>query len=284
MRHIPLWAGAIPLFAAASAHAQFITPIEGTRSVSATISATFSGQNIVHEDTRRTYDFEDFTHGIVLKASDDPQYDDTHTHVDANGSGTETSRITGSRITASVSATAEGLAVVSTARGYATGNADFYLTFHINRLARYVAAGDATADSNAGSSYPLFGGAASLVHIANLDTGEPVISIDIGNTATDSVRRRGWVNAGPYTLQGDVSALVDARNNGGAATSSATWDLDFQLFCPADYDANGTVNTADRDAFLNAWNAGSLDADVNGNHSVDATDRTTYLIAYGAGC
>ncbi|MCP3137679.1 GC-type dockerin domain-anchored protein [Pyxidicoccus xibeiensis] len=283
MRHIPLWAGAIPLFAAASAHAQFLTPVEGSRSVGATISATDTGTNIVDEDTHRTYGFEDFTDSIVLNANTHPQYDDTHSHVEASGSGTQTSAITGSRITASVSATAEGSSQTSTARGYATGNADFYLTFRINRLVRFVAAGDATADSDASAAGRVFGGSASLVHIANLDTGVPAISIDIGNSDTDSVRRRGWLNAGPYTLQGDVSALVDARSN-VAGTASATWVLDFQLFCPADYDANGTVGAADRDAFLNAWNAGHLNADVNGSGTVDSTDRTTFLIAYGAGC
>ncbi|WP_164019677.1 GC-type dockerin domain-anchored protein [Pyxidicoccus trucidator] len=279
MRHIPLWAGAIPLFAAASAHAQFITPVEGTRSVSANISATDNGTNIVDSDTRRTDGFEDFSECLELKASTSPQYDDTHSHVDANGSGTETSKITGSRITASVSATAEGVSQTSSARGYATGNADFYLTFQVNRFARYTVAGDANAAS-VGNSY---GGSAALVHIASLTTGVPVLSIDIGNTDSDSVRRRGWVNAGPYTLQGDVSALVDAKNN-LSGTASASWTMDFQLFCPSDYDVNGTVNTADRDAFLSAWNAGSLDADADGNGTVNATDRTTFLLAYGAGC
>jgi hypothetical protein len=277
MRHIPLWAGAIPLFAAASAHAQFITPVEGTRSVTATLSAVDPVTHVVHSDTRRTDGFEDFNESRVLNAN--TRYEGSPSRVDANGSGTQTSTITGSRIQASVTAFAEGVSLDSAARGYATGNADFYLTFHLHRLARFVVAGDARADSS-GQAH---GGSASLVHIANLDSGTPVISIDIGNTATDSVRRRGWVPAGPYTLQGDVSALVDARDSLDG-TAFASWALDLQLFCPADYDANGTVNTPDRDAFLNAWNAGSLDADVDGNGTVDATDRTTYLLAFSAGC
>lgn len=278
MRLIPLWAGAIPLFAAASAQAQFLTPIEGTRSVSATITATDSVTNISSSDTRRTDSFQDFDESLALNASADPRYDDTHSHVDANGSGTETSSITGSRISASVSATADGTSQVSGGRGYATGNADFYLTFQVNRFARYVVAGDARADAAAS-----YGGSTALVYIASLTTGVPVLSIDIGNTDADSVRRRGWVFPGQYTLQGDVSALVDSKNN-ATGTASSSWSMDFQLFCPSDYDVNGVVNSADRDAFLNAYNAGSLDADADGNGVVNDTDRTTFLLAYGSGC
>ncbi|MFP2910460.1 GC-type dockerin domain-anchored protein [Pyxidicoccus sp. 3LFB2] len=283
MRHVPLWAGAIPLFAAASAHAQFLTPVEGTRSVSAHISATDDGTNIVDSGTRSTSGFENFCENLVLKASTSPQYDDTHSHVDAQGAGTETSKITGSRITASVSATAQGVAQTSTARGYATGNADFYLTFKVNRFARYTVAGDAQATANASAGSTSFGGSTALVHIAGLTSDVPVLSIDIGNTDSDTVRRRGWVKAGEYTLQGDASALVDA-NDHRSGTASASWTLDLQLFCPSDYDVSGTVNDADRDAFLNAWNAGSLDADTDGNGTVDVTDRTLFLQAHDTGC
>ncbi|WP_163993122.1 GC-type dockerin domain-anchored protein [Pyxidicoccus caerfyrddinensis] len=282
MRHIPLWAGAVPLFAATSAfaQAQFITPSEGTRSVSATVIAKDDGvTNVNEEDSRRTYGFEDFNESLVLKASDFPQYDDTHSHADSNGSGTETSSITGSSISAEVTASANGTTQSALSRGYATGNADFYLTFQLNRYARYVVAGDATADTTAN----VYGGSASLVYIASLTTGVPVLSIDIGNTDADSVRRKGWLFPGPFTLQGDVSALVDAKA-GTAGTATAWWKMDIRFYCPSDYDTNGTVNLADRDAFLNAWNAGSLDADADGNGVVNSTDRTTFLLAYGAGC
>jgi hypothetical protein len=280
MRLIPLWAGAIPLFAAASAQAQFITPTEGTRSVSATVIAKDDGiTNVNESDSLRTYGFEDFNESLELRARDFPQYDDTHSHADSNGSGTETSSITASSISAEVSASANGTTQSALSRGYATGNADFYLTFQLNRFARYTVAGDATADTTAN----VYGGSTALVYIASLTTGAPVLSIDIGNTDADSVRRKGWLFPGPFTLQGDVSALVDAKA-GTAGTASSWWKMDIKFFCPSDYDTNGTVNLADRDAFLNAWNAGSLDADADGNGVVNSTDRTTFLLAYGAGC
>ncbi|MBN8233173.1 hypothetical protein JYK02_37235 [Corallococcus macrosporus] len=281
MRRIHMLAGAVPLFAATSAlaQAQFITPSEGTRSVSATVIAKDAGiTNVNASDSRRTNGFEDFNESLELKASKQPQYDDTHSHADSNGSGTETSSITSSRISAEVRATANGW-TQATGRGYATGNADFYLTFQLNRFARYAVSGDATADTTAG----VYGGSTSLVYIASLTTGEPVLSIDIGNTDSGSVRRKGWLFPGPFTLQGDVSALVDARE-GTAGTATSWWKMDIQFFCPADYDTSGTVNQADRDAFLNAWNAGSLDADADSNGVVNSTDRTTFLLAYGSGC
>ena len=89
--------------------------------------------------------------GTVLNLRSNTLGGDARSHVDANGSGTQQSSITGSRITASVSATAEGVSLVSNGRGYATGNADFYLTFQVSRFVRYVAAGDARADSDAES-------------------------------------------------------------------------------------------------------------------------------------
>lgn len=282
MRRIPLLAGAIPLFAATSAFAQtqFITPTEGTRSVSATVIAKDDGiTNVNASDTRRTTGFADFNESLVLKASEQPQYDDTHSHADANGSGTQTSSITASSITAQVSASANGTTQSALSRGYATGNADFYLTFQLSRFARYSVAADAGADTTAN----VYGGSTALVHIASLTTGVPVLSVDIGNTDADSVRRKGWLSPGPFTLQGDVSALVEAKQ-GTAGTATAWWNMSIRFFCPSDYDTSGTVNVADRDAFLSAWNARSLNADTDGNGVVNDTDRTTFLLAYGSGC
>jgi hypothetical protein len=76
---------------------------------------------------------------------------------------------------------------------------------------------------------------------------------------------------------------VDA-NQGTAGTATSWWNMSIRFFCPSDYDTNGTVNSADRDAFLNAWNAGSLNADTDGNGVVNSTDRTTFLLAHGSGC
>ncbi|NMO16152.1 hypothetical protein HPC49_10685 [Pyxidicoccus fallax] len=238
--------------------------------------------NVVNADTRRTYGFEDFDHAINLRAN--TRYAGSPSRVDANGSGTETSSITGSRIQASVTAFAEGVAEAPGARGYATGNADFYLTFQLARRVRYVVSGDGQAYSDAQStSGGSRGGSASLLYIANLESGVPLLSIDIGNTDADSVQRRGWAPAGPYTLQGDVSALVEAKDV-YSASAFASWNLDFQAFCAADYDTNGSVNALDRDAFLNAWNARSLEADIDGNRTVDTADRTMFLLAFGSGC
>lgn len=281
MRLASLWVGAVPLFLATSAQAQVITPVEGSRSVSASISAVDPVTNVVESDSRQTSGFAAFNESLELNAN--TLYEDSPSRVDANGSGAQQSSITATRITASVSATAEGVALDSAAQGQGMGNADFYLTFEVNRRARFVVAADARADTNASTSGVPFGGSTALVYIANLESGTPVLSIDIGATESDSVRRTGWMPAGPYTLQGDVSALVNA-NGRGSGVASASWSMDLKLFCASDYDVNGVVNAADRTAFLSAWSTGSAQADIDGNGVVNTADRDTFLLAHGRGC
>ncbi|MBJ6762078.1 hypothetical protein JGU66_14995 [Myxococcaceae bacterium JPH2] len=282
MRLVSMCVGALPLVVATAAQAQVITPVQGSRSVSAGISAVDAITNVVHSDSHGTTGFAPFSDSIVLKAN--TQYEDSKSRVDADGSGTGQSTIGASRITASVSATARGVAMDPSARGQGQGNADFYLTFNVNRVSRYVVSGSAQAASDAYIGAYQFGGSTALLYIADITATRPILSLDIGNLdGEDSSTRTGWIPAGQYTLQGDVSALVDAQGQGNGS-ASASWSLDLQLFCPSDYDVNGTVNLADRTAFLNAWQAGQLAADVDGNGTVDATDRTLFLSAYNTGC
>ncbi|TSC22688.1 GC-type dockerin domain-anchored protein [Corallococcus sp. Z5C101001] len=281
MRFMSLCLGAVPLFVATAANAQTITPIEGSRSVSASISAVDAVTNVVQSDSRGTNGFAAFNESLSFHAN--TQYEGSRSRVDANASGTQQSTITASRITASVSTSAEGVALDRSARGQGVGNADFYLTFEVNRRARYVVTGNAQATSNASNGGTRFGGSTALLYIANLESGIPVLSIDIGDSDSDSVSRTGWMPAGPYTLQGDVSALVDA-NGRFSGTASASWALDLKLFCASDFDANGVVNAADSTAFLSAWSAGLLTADIDGNGVINTADRDVFQLAYGRGC
>lgn len=281
MRLSLLWAGAVPLFFATSAEAQRITPIEGSRSVSASISAVDAVTNVVDSDSRRTEAFAPFNDVIVLDAN--TQYPGSPSRVNAKGSGAQNSLITDRQIQASISASAEGLANDASARGQGVGNADMYLTFELNRRARYVLTADAAASSTATTSGQPFGGVSSLLYIANLESGTPVLSIDISGGEVASESKVGWMPAGPYTFQGDVSALVDARvqANGKA---SGSWSVNLRLFCASDFNANGVVDGADRAAFLSAWNAGNPTADIDGNGVVNRADHDVFMLAHGRGC
>ena len=52
--------------------------------------------------------------------------------------------------------------------------------------------------------------------------------------------------------------------------------------CPADLDANGSVDAADLAALLGSWGTTGGGADIDGNGSVDAADLAALLGAWGA--
>ncbi len=54
--------------------------------------------------------------------------------------------------------------------------------------------------------------------------------------------------------------------------------------CPADFNGDGSVNSQDVIAFLNAWTAGDESADMNGDGSVNTQDVTLFLNLWNAGC
>lgn len=60
--------------------------------------------------------------------------------------------------------------------------------------------------------------------------------------------------------------------------------LALEQSCPADFNGDGTVDTLDFLAFLNAFNAGDPAADFNGDGSVNTLDFLGYLNAFAAGC
>ena len=54
--------------------------------------------------------------------------------------------------------------------------------------------------------------------------------------------------------------------------------------CVADFNSDGSVNTQDVLAFLNAWSAGDSSADINGDGTVNTQDVLAFLNLWSAGC
>ncbi|VAX36297.1 hypothetical protein MNBD_PLANCTO03-551 [hydrothermal vent metagenome] len=54
--------------------------------------------------------------------------------------------------------------------------------------------------------------------------------------------------------------------------------------CIADFNSDGSVNTQDVLAFLNAWNAGDSSADINGDGDINTQDVLAFLNLWNAGC
>ncbi|VAX39189.1 hypothetical protein MNBD_PLANCTO03-2044 [hydrothermal vent metagenome] len=56
------------------------------------------------------------------------------------------------------------------------------------------------------------------------------------------------------------------------------------LACPADFNADGEVDTRDVLAFLNAWTADAPEADFNADGTIDTRDVLAFLNAWTEGC
>jgi hypothetical protein len=54
--------------------------------------------------------------------------------------------------------------------------------------------------------------------------------------------------------------------------------------CVADFNGDGSVNSLDVLAYLNAWSAGDSSADINGDGTVDTLDFLEFLNLWNAGC
>ncbi|MBN4052583.1 hypothetical protein JYT82_00560 [bacterium AH-315-K20] len=79
--------------------------------------------------------------------------------------------------------------------------------------------------------------------------------------------------AGDFSIAGDT-----------VAGSLAAWGVCPPEPCIADFNSDGSVNTLDVLAFLNAWTAGDMTADINGDGDVNTLDVLAFLNAWNAGC
>ena len=118
-----------------------------------------------------------------------------------------------------------------------------------------------------------------------------------------------WIGSGAYhppadtqfEFSFDATAPVRSMVDGGAGfvglRADCTSDPNFPNvldasttltvevgYCPADFNQDGSVNTIDVLAFLNAWAAGDASADFNGDGRVNTIDVLAFLNAWAAGC
>ncbi|QKK09582.1 MAG: S8 family serine peptidase [Planctomycetota bacterium] len=114
---------------------------------------------------------------------------------------------------------------------------------------------------------PVANGVASMIwaanpNLTNLEVEQILFETceDLGSAGNDSYW--GWGRV-------DVAAGVAAA---------------FDTACLADWNGDGSVNTQDVLAFLNAWTAGDSTADVNNDGSVNTQDVLAFLNAWTAGC
>ena len=85
------------------------------------------------------------------------------------------------------------------------------------------------------------------------------------------------------SIDGDT-ALVGALNAGRPTQNGAAYLFNIASPCVGDFNGDGSVNTLDVLAFLNAWAAGDPSADINGDGTVNTLDVLAFLNSWAAGC
>ena len=91
----------------------------------------------------------------------------------------------------------------------------------------------------------------------------------------------GWHPVGGHS---DVSLIGNAAIVSGAPRALEIVDIGDCPRCPADFNADGFVDSRDIIAFLNAWAAGGSGGDFNGDGETNDADVTAYLFDWTAGC
>lgn len=86
-----------------------------------------------------------------------------------------------------------------------------------------------------------------------------------------------WTD-GDLLLEPEGTALV------ADAGSHTVWRIAIQSDRPPDMNGDGTVNTQDVIAFLNAWNDNEPAADFNGDGQINTQDVIAFLNQWNAGC
>jgi hypothetical protein len=101
------------------------------------------------------------------------------------------------------------------------------------------------------------------------------------NRISDPARCSGGQDGrgSPFNDNGQISFSLQFTDG-----THAIYRVDAPTPCPADFNQDGTVNTLDFIAFLNAWNARQGPADFNGDGAVNTLDVIAFLNAFTAGC
>jgi len=90
----------------------------------------------------------------------------------------------------------------------------------------------------------------------------------------------GW----SVSVSGGTAVVAARLDDDGGQDSGSAYVFDLCPSCPADFNGDGTVNTLDVLAFLNAWAAGDSSADFDDNGAIDTRDVLAFLNAWTAGC
>ena len=98
-----------------------------------------------------------------------------------------------------------------------------------------------------------------------------------------------WSTSGSNAESEPIYLLLNNDMDQATIETAAQWWRDNGAWCSAssciaDFNGDGTVNTQDFLAYLNAWSAQDPRADVNGDGVVNTQDFLAFLNLWTAGC
>jgi hypothetical protein len=144
---------------------------------------------------------------------------------------------------------------------------------------------DAAADVHFVGSYEVLEegvGASAMVQALLLGNVQQII---VEETSTGSGDHDFWwaLEPGSYIIDMTISSSANQIFNDGLSIVSAEYEFEITVDtgdeCPADFDGDGDVDTADLLYLLAAW--GTPDGDIDGDGDTDTADLLALLAAWG---
>ncbi len=111
---------------------------------------------------------------------------------------------------------------------------------------------------------------------------QTVFGTSVLGGGSDDVALTGWLDPGTYRLEANATAFAYGTH-GAPDLQSGLAECDLRLVHAGDWDADGDVDLADRQGYLQAWAAQSADADWNGDGNVDRLDGRAFIRAWRDG-
>ncbi len=110
------------------------------------------------------------------------------------------------------------------------------------------------------------------------EVGGPVISsFAVQGAGDDDARFVGWLYAGTYSVSGDLDASAFF-----GVPAAGELSLSFRVYHKTDFNTDGSIDRADRDAFIAEYRARTAAADYNGDGVTNRSDRVAFIADWRA--
>ncbi len=107
--------------------------------------------------------------------------------------------------------------------------------------------------------------------------GPTLASFNVQGAGDDDTQFVGWLYAGTYSVSADFDASAFY-----SMPSAGELSLSFRVYHKTDFNTDGVVNTADRDAFIAQYRARTAAADYNGDGVTNRADRVSFIADWRA--